>query len=102
VGASYDVDVGVKRRPELAEWIEKDPIVALERRLEHLTDGSPGYRELPARRAEIAGEIAHALDSARCAPSPSPRRTTQHVWSEEMGIDDAVSNGISKEYICVH
>jgi len=101
VGASYDLDVGVKRRPELAEWIKKDPIVALESRLEQLTDGSPEYRELPARRAEIAGEIGRALDSARRAPSPSPGRVAQHVWSEELEIDLAAANRFSKEQICV-
>jgi acetoin:2,6-dichlorophenolindophenol oxidoreductase subunit alpha len=75
VGASYDLDVGVQRRPDLAEWIERDPIAALERRMP-----SAGLLEHRAeRRAEIAGEIATALATARRAPSPSPDRVLEHV-----------------------
>jgi pyruvate dehydrogenase E1 component alpha subunit len=76
VGASYDLDVGVERRPELAEWIAKDPIDAIEARLASLVGGLPKYR------AEIAGEIAQALDCARRAPAPAAERVTEHVWMD--------------------
>jgi TPP-dependent pyruvate/acetoin dehydrogenase alpha subunit len=77
VGASYDLDVGVERRPELAEWIAKDPIGTIEARL-----GS-SVGSLHKYRAEIAGKVARALDSARRAPAPAAERAGEHVWMRE-------------------
>ncbi len=71
VGASYDLDVGVQRRPELAEWLQRDPIAAIERRI-------PGV-DLKISKESIAAEIARALEFARNSPAPSPARLLEHV-----------------------
>jgi len=52
VGASADEDVGVRRRGELAAWLERDP---------------------------IRQEIGRALTAARSAPAPDARRAGAHV-----------------------
>jgi pyruvate dehydrogenase E1 component alpha subunit len=72
VGASADIDVGVRRRGELAEWLGRDPICRVEAQLSHI-DFAP-------RRARIEDEIQSALDAARQAPLPMASRTLQHTW----------------------
>jgi pyruvate dehydrogenase E1 component alpha subunit len=75
VGASTDIDVGVKRRGELGHWMAKDPIARVASRLRDL-----GINELDERG--IANEIEAALERARAAPWPSPTRVLQHVYAE--------------------
>lgn len=74
VGASSDVDVGVHRRGELTEWLERDPIARLEQRL--------GRLDLTTEVQAIEDEIRHALDAARHAALPDPQRLMTHVWEE--------------------
>jgi TPP-dependent pyruvate/acetoin dehydrogenase alpha subunit len=74
VGASFDLDVGVTRKPELAEWMERDPI--------RLLDSKMGAPDLSNDRAGIAQEIAWALDFARQAAKPESSRVEDHVFSE--------------------
>jgi acetoin:2,6-dichlorophenolindophenol oxidoreductase subunit alpha len=76
VGASSDLDVGVHRKGELAEWLEKDPLARV---AEQLSDG-----ELAAASAEIEAEIAAALLSARKALLPLGSRVSHHVWEENI------------------
>jgi TPP-dependent pyruvate/acetoin dehydrogenase alpha subunit len=77
VGASYDLDVGVKRRGELSQWIERDPIARVQAALSRRF-----VRGMDERRAEIDREIQGALEAARRAPSPPPGRVLEHVWQE--------------------
>jgi acetoin:2,6-dichlorophenolindophenol oxidoreductase subunit alpha len=83
VGASYDLDVGVKRRPELAEWIEKDPIGVLEARLT-----SRNAEHFKTVRDEMAAaidtEIAGAIALARRAPSRMAAQVNDHVYTEQV------------------
>jgi len=69
VGASSDIDVGLRRRGELAAWLERDPVLRAERRL----GSEPAMLE---RRAEIeaalAAEIAASLAAARPNVAPEP------------------------------
>jgi pyruvate dehydrogenase E1 component alpha subunit len=77
VGASTDIDVGLRRQGDLAEWLERDPLLRVQQRL----GTEPA---LLARRLEIEGaieqEIADALDAARRAPMPPMARVLDHVW----------------------
>jgi pyruvate dehydrogenase E1 component alpha subunit len=75
VGASTDVDVGVRRRGELAEWLERDPI---QRAAAELC----GRVELGEVSQVIEDEMASALARARQAPHPPPERVLRHVWQE--------------------
>jgi TPP-dependent pyruvate/acetoin dehydrogenase alpha subunit len=70
VGASSDQDVGVRRRGELAEWLECDPIQRAENRL--AIDLSP-------YSLEIDIEIVRALAAARNGPAPAAERVGEHV-----------------------
>jgi pyruvate dehydrogenase E1 component alpha subunit len=70
VGASADEDVGVRRRGELAAWLERDPIRRAE---EHLV------MDLGSHRAAVDQEIGRALTAARSAPAPDARRAGAHV-----------------------
>ena len=65
VGASFDLDVGVERRGELAEWLPRDP-------LRRLTDQliERGVRNLTQREQAIGARIESAVEEARAAPPP--------------------------------
>jgi pyruvate dehydrogenase E1 component alpha subunit len=85
VGASYDLDAGVRRGPELDDWMAKDPIRAIESQIAAqwaapLT--TAGVPDLAAKAGEIEAEIAIALEYARSAPSPGAARAAQQVWRE--------------------
>jgi TPP-dependent pyruvate/acetoin dehydrogenase alpha subunit len=75
VGASSDIDVGVKRRGELGEWILKDPIARVEARLREC--GISDWDERAIQR-----EIQAALAGARGASLPPPGRVLDHVYAE--------------------
>jgi TPP-dependent pyruvate/acetoin dehydrogenase alpha subunit len=62
--------VGVRRRGELAEWLEHDPIRRAEENL---------ARDLGSQRAAVDQEIGRALAAARRASAPDPQRTKEHV-----------------------
>jgi len=78
VGSSFDLDVGLHRRGELAEWLLKDPISRCEQKLAEL-----GCSSLAAEKEAIRWEVSNALDAARLGPQPSPERVAQNVWIEE-------------------
>ena len=61
VGASFDLDVGVERRGELAEWLPRDPVRRLR---EHLMER--GVPDLEQREEAIDTRIDGAVEAA-CA-----------------------------------
>jgi len=65
VGASFDLDVGVARRGELAEWLPLDP---LRRLADQLMER--GVADLAHRERAIDARIGAALEAARAAPAP--------------------------------
>ncbi len=73
VGASFDLDVGLKRRGELAEWILKDPLARAEARLREWG------ANVAVERASIEQEIEQALVAARRAPARSAGKVMEHV-----------------------
>jgi len=70
VGASSDEDVGVTRRGELTEWMDRDPIRRVENRLD---------MDLDRYRTSVKEEIHRALHAARRAPTPESKRISEHV-----------------------
>ncbi|MEO8097077.1 MAG: thiamine pyrophosphate-dependent dehydrogenase E1 component subunit alpha [Acidobacteriota bacterium] len=76
VGASTDIDVGVHRRGELTEWLERDPIGNLKARL-HDVNFAPHI-------AAIDTEILNALEQARQAPFPPAGRRLEHVFGNRL------------------
>lgn len=87
VGASYDLDVGVKRRPELKAWFKRDPIrLAADQLIEN------GVADLAARELAIMERIERAVQSARQAAVPQPARTSRFVFAAASGESFAMSN----------
>ena len=72
VGFSTDIDVGLRRQGELAEWLERDPLLCAGRRL--------GMERRAQMEVSIREEIAIALAAARAAPEPAAERILDHVW----------------------
>jgi acetoin:2,6-dichlorophenolindophenol oxidoreductase subunit alpha len=77
VGSSFDLDVGLERRGELAEWLLQDPVSRCEEQLARM-----GLRSLGTEKETIRENIAAALAAARAAPEPEEAQLLQHVWIE--------------------
>ena len=75
VGASADEDVGVRRRGELVEWLDRDPIRRAEDRLMNFRLAM----DLAPHRAGVDQEISQALAAARSGPAPDAQRAGEHV-----------------------
>jgi acetoin:2,6-dichlorophenolindophenol oxidoreductase subunit alpha len=69
VGASLDLDVGVERRGELAEWLPRDPLRRLSDQLIER-----GVEDLAQREQAIEARIGIAMEEARAAPQPEPEQ----------------------------
>lgn len=82
VGASFDLDAGLKRRGELAEWILRDPISRCEERLARM-----GVRSLGSEKDAIDAEIAAAIETARLAPKPEAGRVLDYVWAASQATE---------------
>lgn len=81
VGPNEDIDVGVRRAPEvLAAWKMRDPVSRLwqslqtERKLDEIT--------LTNIETEVRGLISSAIDDARTAPYPSDSALLEFVYAE--------------------
>ena len=77
VGPAWDMDVGVKRKDELKEWIEKCPIDHASRLL---VEQGLSPEELEKDREQIQVEVEQALDFARKSPYPSEDDLQKHVY----------------------
>ena len=80
VGHDWNIDVGVKRRDELKEWLPKDPVARLRNLLieQRMTTTS----ELEQIDQCIQKDIEAALDYARASPQPSNESLLDHVFSK--------------------
>ena len=77
VGPSWDMDVGIKRKDELASWQALDPIPRVCKALEHAGVVSSA---LAAIDAECDAAVADALKFARESPTPSIDGVLRHVY----------------------
>jgi pyruvate dehydrogenase E1 component alpha subunit len=79
VGPAWDMDVGVKRKDELAMWRPKDPVAraAALLRASGWTDA-----HFDAVAARTARDVDAAVAAARSAPFPGPEELYAHVYSE--------------------
>lgn len=82
VGPAWDMDVGVKRKDELQEWLKRDPLAACERIL--VARGTPAAA-LMSLESAVAGEIAAAVAAARHASPPAPSELYEHVFALPKG-----------------
>ena len=83
VGHDRNLDVGVKRRDELEEWLPKDPVARLRNQLiEEGVDTSEIERIDQGLRADIETALAFARNS----PYPKNDSLLNHVFSSNEGI----------------
>jgi pyruvate dehydrogenase E1 component alpha subunit len=81
VGPAWDLDVGVKRKDELKDWLPRDPLARVRQRL--LTEGV-SEQELDNTEKEIRAEVEDAVAFARKSPYPQDSEVFEHVfWREE-------------------
>lgn len=74
VGSSWDMDVGVKRKDELKDWLPKDPIAKLRKAIGE----SDAYFD--RIEEQIRREIEESLTFAKNSPFPDPSELLQHVY----------------------
>jgi TPP-dependent pyruvate/acetoin dehydrogenase alpha subunit len=72
------MDVGVKRKDELKDWIPKDPN-ARARRL--LLERGASVESLDTIVREAIEEVDCAVEFAKKSPYPSPETVTDHVFA---------------------
>lgn len=82
VGPSMDQDVGVTRKDELKDWLPKDPIAQIRKRLEGL--GVSTF-EFDTVDKEVRLEIDEAIDFARQSPFRDGTRFMDHVFVPSEG-----------------
>jgi len=78
VGPSWDMDVGVKRRDELKDWLPKDPI---QRARKELLGLGMSEDALDSLEGAISREVDAAVQFAEASPRPSPSDVAKHVYS---------------------
>lgn len=78
VGHSEDLDVGVRRRDDLAAWKKRDPIGRLAKAL--LQAGIIGQEILDQKWVDIRKEVADAWTTAKRDPFPAPEALLGRVY----------------------
>lgn len=82
VGHSWDMDVGVKRKDELKEWLDRDPVALVRTKLLDLGD-SPD--ELDGIRMDIQNQVDESVIFARESPYPVKEDLHKHVFYSKEG-----------------
>jgi pyruvate dehydrogenase E1 component alpha subunit len=77
VGPAWDLDVGEHRRRELEEWLPRDPIPGLRRRI---ADAGGSLDSLDRMEQEIQMDLEAAVRFARDSPVPDPGELLQYVY----------------------
>ena len=80
VGPSWDMDVGVRRKDELEEWLPRDPVARLHG---WLTAEGCAPESLDQILAEARREVEDAVAFARASPFPDPSDVTRHVFARD-------------------
>ncbi|PYN92954.1 MAG: dehydrogenase [Candidatus Rokuibacteriota bacterium] len=82
VGPALDLDVGVRRRDDLAEWRRKDPLQRLEARL---LEANVPREELERLAKDIERDVEEAVTFARESPYPDPAELHDYVFKTRAG-----------------
>ncbi len=84
VGPRWDIDVGLKRRDELHDWLARCPIRRAKERLRKL---GVTEAELSAIEQSVQDSIAQAEAEARAAPWPDEGELLHHVYCAAAPLD---------------
>jgi len=79
VGPSWDMDVGVKRKDELKDWLPRDP---LKRMATLLTQRGARSEDFQRIESEIRGEVEEAVLYAKQSPFPPLEELIRHVHAD--------------------
>ena len=82
VGPAWDLDVGVKRKDEMKEWLPKDPIARVR---VSLVETGMRQEEFDRVEQEIRGELEEAVVFARESPYPDGGELLEHVFHSGKG-----------------
>jgi len=82
VGPRWDMDVGVQRKDELDEWLPKDPVAGLRKRL---LENGDDEADLVRVEEEIRAEVEDAVEFARSSAFPEVEELHEHVFCGEGG-----------------
>ncbi len=80
VGPSWDMDVGLKRRDELKDWLPKDPIA---RAKTQLIEWGADAEALDEVQRSVDEAVADATNFARRSPAPRADAVLDHVFYRE-------------------
>jgi len=78
VGASLDMDVGVKRKDEMQEWLPKDPIARARTRLSAMNVGESDLLEI---EKQVTRAVEEAVEFAIASPFPGESELPKHVFA---------------------
>jgi pyruvate dehydrogenase E1 component alpha subunit len=73
------MDVGVKRKDELGEWLKKDPIARLR---DYLLANRVAVARAEEIEREVRREVEDAVMFARESPYPARDEVSAHVFKE--------------------
>ena len=83
VGHDSNLDVGVKRRDELKEWLPKDPVARLRN---HLIERGVDVSEIEHMDQDIRADVEAAIKFARNSPYPKTDSLLDHIFSSNEGV----------------
>jgi pyruvate dehydrogenase E1 component alpha subunit len=90
VGPSWDMDVGVKRKDELKDWLPRDPVARLSAVLH---DSGVAEDTLSQTEQEVRDEVEDSVEFAWQSPYPEKSDLFKHVfWCEKEANADAFSD----------
>ncbi len=82
VGPALDMDVGVKRKDELKDWLPKDPLARARSVLMELGVVEKTFDQI---EQEVLAEVEEAILFARQSPYPEESEVTKHVFVSPEG-----------------
>lgn len=82
VGPSWDMDVGVRRKDELKDWLPRDPVKRLR---EYLLGMGLAHLTFDEMEREVRGEVEAAVEFARESPYPDSSDLLAHLFVSENG-----------------
>jgi acetoin:2,6-dichlorophenolindophenol oxidoreductase subunit alpha len=78
VGPKDDLDVGIRDRDVLQSWIDRDPILQIEKAIIEL--GYATQEDLSRIRTDIKAEVEDSVEFAVNSPDPDPAGLMDHVF----------------------
>lgn len=83
VGPSWDMDVGVKRKDELKDWLPKDPVARVRTQLSQLGTSQEKLDEI---EQAVRAEVEEAIAFAHRSPYPNESELSEHVFCVGKGL----------------